>query len=98
MTTGRTSITYACKATSLAHSDEARQHIHELKPGDALTLGPEWTDGRKNYAVAVYRYNTRLGLIEAAWLADVLKPGFEYEARFLGAEHDEMGDPLLLNV
>jgi membrane protein YdbS with pleckstrin-like domain len=98
MTTGRTSITYACKATSLANTDEARQHIHQLKLGDALTLEPEWTEGRKSYAIAVYRYNTRLGLLEAAWLADVLKPGFEYEARFLGAEHDEQGVPMLLNV
>jgi len=98
MTTGRPSITYACKATSLAHTDEARQHIQELKLGDALTLEPGWTDRRKHYAIAVYRYNTRLGLIEAAWLADVLKPGFEYEARFLGAEHDETGVPMLLNV
>ena len=98
MTTGRTSITYACKVTSLAHTEEAKQHIHELTPGDALTLEPEWTEGRKNYAVAVYRYNVRLGLIEAAWLAQVLKPGFEYEARFLGVEHDEMNAPVLLNV
>jgi membrane protein YdbS with pleckstrin-like domain len=98
MTTGRTSITYACKVTGLAHADEAKQSIEALKPGDTLTLEPEWTDGKEGYVAGVYRYNTRLGAIEAAWLPGVLKPGFEYEARFLAAEYDEAGAPVLLNV
>jgi membrane protein YdbS with pleckstrin-like domain len=84
--------------TDLARTDEAKQQIAALKPGDALALAPEWAEGRTDYAVAVYRYNTRLGLIEAAWLADVLKPGDEYEARFLNAEHDETGAPGLLTI
>jgi membrane protein YdbS with pleckstrin-like domain len=95
---GKTSISYACKVTDLARTDEARQQIEALKPGDALALEPEWTDGRKNYAVAVFRYNTRLGLIDASWLSDVLKPGHEYEANFLNAERDETGAPVLLTI
>jgi membrane protein YdbS with pleckstrin-like domain len=98
MMTGGTSITYACKVTDLARTDEARQHVEALKPGDALTLEPEWMEGRKDYAIAVYRYNTPLGLIEAPWLSDVLKPGFEYEARFLNVERDETAAPLLLTI
>src|SRR5262245_25669622 len=95
---GKTSISYACKVTDLARTNEARQQIEALKAGDALALEPEWMDGGKNYAVAVFRYNTRLGLIDASWLSDVLKPGNEYEARFLNAERDETGAPVLLTI
>jgi hypothetical protein len=95
---GRTSIAYACKVTDLERTIEAKQQIEALKPGDALALEPEWMEGRKAYAVAAYRYNTRLGLIEAPWLSDVLKPGYEYEAQFLNAERDETGAPVLLTI
>ena len=95
---GRTSISYACKVKDLARTDEAKQQIEALKSGDALALEPEWMDGRKNYAVAVFRYNTRLGLIDASWLSDVLKPGYEYEATFLKAERDETGAAVLLTI
>lgn len=96
--TGRTPITYACKVTELARTDEATQQMAALKPGDALALEPEWGEGRTDYAVAVYRYNTRLGLIEEAWLSDVLKPGYEYEAQFLNAERDETGALVQLTI
>jgi hypothetical protein len=93
MARDRSAQTYACKVTGLGRDDRSRQVLSELQPGDALTLEPAVDN-----ATAVYRYNDRIGIIEAAWLRDILKPGDEYEARAGRLEVDEAGMPVVLNV
>jgi hypothetical protein len=93
MAKDRNAQDYACKVTGLARDDRSRQVLGELQPGDALTLEPA-----PGNATAVYRYKDRLGLVEAAWLRDILKPGDEYEARAGRLELDEAGMPVVLNI
>jgi membrane protein YdbS with pleckstrin-like domain len=93
MAKDRSAQTYACKVTGLGGDERSRHVLGELQPGDALTLAPA-----PDNATAVYRYNDRIGVVEAAWLRDILKPGDEYEARAGRLEFDEAGMPVVLNI